>query len=347
MATVEETIVALLQMRPQARMALSDEMAKRLTLVKTKCQAAEKLEAEGATGIQWRRGLAAGSNRPQGHGRGNGNSGSGGVGKWRNTAPSNARPQTAQGERPHVPRYVSQFQNPSSQVEDKILNQIILNKLNKFSSANYEEIKAFLQQILDSNETEFLQNFMVLVFKKAATESTFCPLYAKMLSELSVSYTVLRDELQRLYKQYMTIFDEVSEDQCKDYETFVQRNREKQQRLGYSQFLAELTSLGVLEKEQLQELFTTILGHIRTFSKEGETRQQLVDEYIDCLLRMCKAFQKGRSAKITTLRNHLASTCSTTMEEFLSNRTSQYPGISKKSSFALMDCLDIFRDTAA
>jgi hypothetical protein len=347
MTSIEEKVVSLLAMRPHARMSVSEDLAKRLTLIKSKCQAAEKQEADGSTGLQWRRGSGAHPHRNQGHGRSNGSSnGGGGVPKWRNTS-STLRPVTNQGERPHVPRYVSQFQNSSAQVEDKILNQIILNKLNKFSVANYEEIKAFLQQILDSNETEFLQNFMILVFKKAAVETTFCPLYAKMLSELSLSYTVLRDEMQRLYKQYMTIFEEVSESQCKDYETFVQRNREKHHRLGYSQFLAELTSLGVLEREQLQELFTTILSQIRTFSTEGETRQQLVDEYIDCLLRMCKAFQKGKSNKITTLRNDLANVCTTEMEEFLSHRTSKFPGISKKASFALMDCLDIFRDTAA
>jgi hypothetical protein len=343
MATLEETIVSLLSLQPSAECAFSEDILKKIQSVKTKCQAAEKLEQEGGgAGLQWRKGLASGGNRRP-HG-GNGNH------KWRSspsTTSGKPQGQTQPSERQHVPRYVSQFQSSTANVDDKILNQIILNKLNKFSAANYDEIKSFLQQILDSNETEFLQNFMVLVFKKAATEPTFCPLYAKMLSELSVSYTVLREELQRIYKQYMTIFEEVSEDQCKDYETFVQRNREKHHRLGYSQFLAELTSLCVLEREQLQELFTTIIGQIRRFSVEGDIRIQLVDEYIDCLLRMCRAFQKGFNPKVASLRNDLAAVCSNDMEQFLANRTSQYPGISKKASFALMDCLDIFRGTVA
>lgn len=340
MATLEETISHLLSLQPEATHTFTEDVLKKVQSVKVKCQAAEKVEQEGGgIGLQWRKGLSSGGNRRP-HG------GNGGNNKWRNAAPPTGRP-TQPVERSHVPRYVSQFQSSSADVDDKILNQIILNKLNKFSVANYDEIKSFLQQILDSNETEFLQNFMILVFKKAATEPTFCPLYAKMLSELSVNYTVLREELQRIYKQYMTVFEEVSEDQCTDYETFVQRNREKHHRLGYSQFLAELTSLCVLEREQLQELFTTIIGQIRKFSVEGDTRIQLVDEYIDCLLRMCRAFQKGFNPKVASLRNDLASVCSSDMEQFLANRTSQYPGISKKASFALMDCLDIFRGTAA
>lgn len=341
MATLEESIVALLQLRETAERSFSDDILKNIQSVKVKCQAAEKIEQEGGgIGLQWRKGLASSGNRKH-HG------GQGANHKWRSTnSPAASRPAQPV-ERAHVPRYVSQFQSTTANVDDKILNQIILNKLNKFSAANYDEIKSFLQQILDSNETEFLQNFMVLVFKKAATEPTFCPLYAKMLSELSVSYTVLREELQRIYKQYMLIFEEVSEDQCTDYETFVQRNREKHHRLGYSQFLAELTSLCVLEREQLQELFTTIIEQIRRFSIEGDTRVQLVDEYIDCLLRMCRAFQKSYNPKIISLRNDLGSVCSSDMEQFLANRTSKYPGISKKASFALMDCLDIFRGTSA
>ena len=94
---------------------------------------------------------------------------------------------------PYIGRYVSKFKNTESTVEEKILNQVILNKLNKFSAANYDEIKIFLQQILDSDEKEFLQSFMLLVFKKAAAEPTFCGLYARMISELSVQYKTLRN----------------------------------------------------------------------------------------------------------------------------------------------------------
>ena len=161
------------------------------------------------------------------------------------------------------------------------MNQVILNKLNKFSSANYDEIKSFLQQILDSDEREFLQSFMVLVFKKAASEPTYCSLYARMIGELSIEYKTLRNELETLYTSYLTIFEEVTEDETKDYESFIQRNREKFHRLGYSQFLAELTSLGVLEQEQLEKLYTTVLNQIRIHATIGEEKQQLIDEYID------------------------------------------------------------------
>jgi ATP-dependent exoDNAse (exonuclease V) beta subunit len=74
-----------------------------------------------------------------------------------------------------------------------------MNKLNKFSLTNYSEVKEFLEQILDNNETEFLHNFIQLVFKKASNEPTFCPLYAKLVSELSAKYGFFKKELYDIY----------------------------------------------------------------------------------------------------------------------------------------------------
>ena len=334
MATeLETTITNLIGLRGKASAKFSDEMMARMTFVREKCLLAEK--QEGDTPLQWRRPSVKSGKA------------------WRGSNPVVQTPQVqGQGQgavkpqgkptQPYVGRYVSKFKNTESPVEEKILNQVILNKLNKFSAANYEEIKIFLQQILDSDEKEFLQSFMLLVFKKAAAEPTFCGLYARMISELSIQYKTLRDELETLYNEYLTIFEEVSEEETKNYEAYVQKNREKMHRLGYSQFLAELTSLGVLEQEQLERLYTTVLKQIRIHGV-GESKQQLIDEYIDCLLRMTRAFQKKQSPKLLAIRQGLGKICEGPMTEILANRSAQFPGISKKASFALMDCLDIFR----
>ena len=72
-----------------------------------------------------------------------------------------------------TPRYQSQFKNTSQPVEDKILNNIILSKLNKFCAATYSDIREFLYQILGSGDadlSEMTRQFMLLVFKKAAAE---------------------------------------------------------------------------------------------------------------------------------------------------------------------------------
>lgn len=335
--SLETDILAIMAFRSKTTHTLSEEVCRRATSIRDKCLQAEANEGSQSNGLQWRRTGFSGQSRSSSSVLPN---------RWKgqSSKPPYPKPtQTTPQEKQHVGRYVSKFQNQETGVEDKILNQVILNKLNKFSAANYNEIKQFLQQILDSDEKEFLQSFMMLVFKKAACEPTFCPLYAKMISELSIQYKTLNSELETLYSKYLDIFEEVSQEECKDYESFVQRNREKQHRLGYSQFLAELTSLGVLEQAQLEKIYSTILKQVKVQSSLGDTKQQVVDEYIDCLLRMTRAFQTGTALKLRTIRTGLATVCEEPMSDFLANRTSNYPGISKKASFAIMDCLDIFR----
>jgi hypothetical protein len=244
---------------------------------------------------------------------------------------------------PHQPhqahqRYVSRFTNPQTPVEDTILNTVILNKLNKFSEVNYEEIKQFLKEIMDSEDTGFLKDFMKLVFKKAASEPTFCALYARLICELSKQYTSLQKEFTILYKDYLSIFEDIEESKCADYETFVKRNREKQYRLGYSQFLAELISKGVIGSEDLIILFSKILEQISNSSRQGLDNIVTVDEYIQCILRMTRAL------KNTDLLQNI-NCFEEPIEYLIANQNMEFPGLSKKSIFALMDCLDILRGT--
>jgi hypothetical protein len=56
------------------------------------------------------------------------------------------------------------------------MNNIILSKLNKFSGATYSDVRDFLYQILGSGESdlgEMVRQFMLLVFKKAASEEVY------------------------------------------------------------------------------------------------------------------------------------------------------------------------------
>lgn len=353
---IELQISEVLGLREACSLTLSDEVLQRIRLIREKCVQAEA--KEGTTAIPWRRGVApSGGGSHSRHSNGGGGSGSGSSGgtrslpnKWRsgdsgggNNAPPHHKPQPAPPRGPHQ-RYVSKFQNTDTPVEDKILNTVILNKLNKFSASNYDEIKGFLQQILDDDASDFLKAFMLLIFKKAATELNFCPLYARMIAELSETYAVLRSELKDLYTKYLDIFEEVSEEQCKDYETFVQRNREKQLRLGYSQFLAELTRLGALELNDLEVLYSKVVTQIYMLAKEGESKTRVIEEYVDCLLKMSQAFSSGSSEKLVAIRNGLSVVCVPKLTEMYSQRTANFPGISKRASFTMLDCLDIFKE---
>lgn len=196
--------------------------------------------------------------------------------------------------RPNPPqKYVSRFRKESDNVEDIILNKILLGKLNKFSSSNYVEIKEFITHIIDNGETEMIKCFMKLVFEKAASEEMFCPLYARLLSELSAKYPILLDEMKNLYTQYMAIFEEVptsvdSSDQS--YQELCQRNVEKKYRRGYSQFLAELIKYNVINMDIFMKTVSTIIHQVELNLTNKES-VKLIEEYADCLMKIMKAIK--------------------------------------------------------
>lgn len=234
-------------------------------------------------------------------------------------------------------RYQSQFRNSEkAAVEEKILNNIILSKLNKFSPATYVEIREFLYQILGSGEAdlkEFVRDFMKLVFRKAASEEIFCPLYAKLLGEISSKYHVILEEMKSLSDNYLEIFDEVDEKDSVNYDEFVQKVKEKKYRLGYSQFIAELAKLEILPLTILSATFTKLVTLVSS-NLTDLSKRTLLEEYADCLLRMTRVF-KGKNTVFTKLAKQTLS------PTILVLRTRANDSCSSKVKFAIMDICDI------
>lgn len=306
-------------------------------------------------GIQndWRRGTGGGGVAPLGRFRGGGGPaprGSPGSHDSPRSFHSDSQhpptsPVTPGAPPPPVAKYQSRFKNSTQPVEDKILNNIILSKLNKFSPKTYDEIRDFLYQILGSGEVADLQemtrDFMRLVFKKAAIEEVFCPLYAKLLCEISGRYKVILEEMHALQSNYLAVFDNVHETEGESYDAFVESQKSKQFRVGYSQFLAELTALEILDLGLLTSTFTRILTNMVVYAKE-EDKKTLLEEYSDCLVRMAKVLRKKHTAFFVRARGALLSSCEAPIKDLVENQGS-YPSESMKTKFALMDVLDILR----
>jgi hypothetical protein len=229
-------------------------------------------------------------------------------------------------------------------VEDKILNNIILSKLNKFSPQTYTEIRDFLYQILGSGEpdlNEMVRHFMRLVFKKAAIEEIFCPLYAKLLSEISSRYSVILQEMHNLQTNYIAIFNDIQEAAGTNYDTFVESQKDKQYRRGYSQFLSELTALEILDFDLLNKTFQLILSNMIHFGKQ-EDKKTLLEEYSDCIFRMAKVLKRKQSAFFVKARNTLWKTNEKDLMDLIEN-SATYVSESAKTKFMLMDVVDILK----
>jgi hypothetical protein len=243
---------------------------------------------------------------------------------------------------PPIPKYQSKFKNSNQPVDDKIINVIILSKLNKFSQKTYVDIRDFLYQILGSGEPdlqEMIRDFMKLVFKKAATEEIFCPLYAKLLCEISSRYTIILEEMNKLQSNYLKVFDNIEEYVQSDYDEFVETQKNKQFRLGYSQFLAELSALEILDLNLLNITFQKILGNMLLIGKM-EDKKTLMEEYSDCLSKMAKVLKKKPGLFFVNARVILYRDNKDALENLIKNQ-SEFPSETSKTRFILMDVLDI------
>ena len=221
-------------------------------------------------------------------------------------------------------RYVSKFHNGSKVGDDQILNTVILNKLNVFSVKTYDDVKGFLFQILGSDQKEFVREFTWLVFRKAAAEEKFCPLFAKLLSEIQKEFPVILEEMRNLHTTYLDIW-KVSDTS----DTTIDRRC----RLGYSQFLAELTALSVLELDTMRQTLTTLKTCILDCIKEKE-HVETVEEYMDCLRQLCGS-KVPKDVKLM-IREILVKDLSL----WIDSPRELVPGLSSKSRFACMDLKD-------
>ena len=244
----------------------------------------------------------------------------------------------------YVPnRYQSKFTSPKEgSVNDRILNNILLSKMNKFSPTTYNDVREFLYQILGSEQpdvADMIRHFMRMVFKKAASEEIYCSLYAKLLSDISSQYKVILEEMHTLQENYLDIFDDVEETAVDEhYNTFVEKNVEKRYRRGYSQFIAELTMLNIIELSHLERTYTKIFDYIMKGASQ-ENKKTIIEEYTDCLLRMSKVFKNKTSAFINASRSSLHALSIPHIDYILKNKDI-LPSISQKTKFALMDVKD-------
>ena len=252
-------------------------------------------------------------------------------------APASVAPALFAPVEPDVsgPKFSSAAVKSTGETEDRILAKV-KGKINKLGPMNYDATKTFMQQILDSDETEFLDEFMKFIFQKAATESTFCPLYAKLLHELADQFTHLRVVMTNLFRDYTAIFVEVEtapDVGTEDYKEFVEALERKKFRRGYSQFVAELVKFGEADLDAFTELIQQIVTVLEG-SYKSSSKTLVCEEYIDCLANMCNSAPKilSNASWSGGVKDRL--------QTLAKIPRSDAPGLTNKGRFALMDLVD-------
>jgi len=156
---------------------------------------------------------------------------------------------------------------------------------------NYEDTKASMREMLDGDEVEFLDEMLAYAFHKAASESLYCALFAKLLHELSTEFSHFRTSMRKLFDDYAGIFSEavaVPEADTEAYKQWLEAQERKKFRRGYSQFVVELVKLGAADAKAFGVLLQNNVTVLESAKDDGKNIQ-LCEEYGDCLSTMCVA----------------------------------------------------------
>ena len=236
-------------------------------------------------------------------------------------------------------KFKSKFKKDAStagELEDRILGHIRA-KINKFSAQNYKKILNFLRQNMDSEEKIFLEQFMALIFAKAAEEDTFVALYAQLLADLTPEFPFLKGEMQKLFTSYLDVFTDAEgqQDQTSaEYGKFLEANKRKTHRRGYSLFIAQIASKGLITERELLDTTLAVARSLITHAPAAEEKL-LVEELADCLTNIMGVAHKSLNA----FDEMKAMT--TELKGLTARAPADLPGLSFKSRFALMDCLGL------
>ena len=224
----------------------------------------------------------------------------------------------------------------ANELDDRLLGHIRA-KINKFSAQNYKKILNFLRQNMDSEEKVFLEQFMALIFSKAAEEDTFVALYAQLLADLTPEFPFLKGEMQKLFTSYLDVFTDAKgqEDQTSaEYGKFLDASKRKTHRRGYSLFIAQIAAKGLITEQELLDTTLAVARSLVSNSLDSE-QKLLVEELADCLTNIMGVAHKSLNAfeEMKTVMAELKGLTAKTPAEL--------PGLSFKSRFALMDCLGL------
>ncbi len=236
--------------------------------------------------------------------------------------------------RPPVGRYQSKFTSGSTNLEDKILNTVIGNKLNSFTKLTYTDVRDFIYQILDSGETEFIKDFVDKVFKKATVEELYCALFAQLIAEIAHRYPVIYEEMARYHQQFLTVFEDVQEG---GGEGSIQA---RAYRLGYGQFLSELAGQNALEKKQLFAMVEKVVDRIWTLTAIPE-KSKTVEEFADCLVRLTQSLKQKTPAYFRQVHKDLQGRILEKSVALVKKQAGDRPSLSTKAKCALMDLNDL------
>lgn len=231
-------------------------------------------------------------------------------------------------------RYQSHFSS-NANLEDKILNEIIGNKLNSFTPKTYDDTRDFIYQIIDSGETGFIRDFVEKVFLKATIEELYCGLFAKLIAEIAHKYPVMYEEINRYHKEFLNVFKDIEESSSEENKG--KSIQKRQHRMGYGHFISELASLNALTRDQLLAMVQKVNDSLMEQAVLPD-RSKTVEEFIDCLTRLIQSLRDRSPRFFAVIKADLHNVLNEMLNGFIDKRP---VSMTAKARYGLMDLRDL------
>lgn len=232
-------------------------------------------------------------------------------------------------------------------VQKKSIKEIIegdINiELNKLSPKNYTEVtnkilKNFILKYDGEKRNEIISSTLDNLFTKAVSQPIYCPYYVLFL-KIFIDSGIEVESVVKLkcdkFKNILIEKDEINSTRVQtvtseNYEDFCKNLKQKNFKLGYSQFVGELYNNKLISVIVLLEAIDIMLENINKKMEGSESLQEdLKSEFIeDNIICLCKI--------IETLKDKFV------VETYIDklSRIQKQKGLPKRLSFSLLDTIE-------
>lgn len=224
---------------------------------------------------------------------------------------------------------------------DKRLNDIRI-ALNKISAANYEKqrdaIFGLVNGYFESEEEKTTANTKRIsktIFEIASTNKFYSEMYAKLYKELVDAHSVFYELLEELIAGFIAMDTiPVYVDPDTDYDGFCAYSKACEIRKSTTTFIVNCFKLGIITDSSVMDILSEFVKFVkdkRTDSSFTKNVEEVV-ENIYIIATMCIA-ELTKNAKWCEY-------ALPTIRQFVADKSSDFPGMSNRAVFKLMDVVD-------
>ncbi len=213
-----------------------------------------------------------------------------------------SEPVKAAAPAPITQQYKKKFSVGSSDEETIMKGQI--NKLfNQITEDNLKNIIPLITCLLDCGKEvdseQFLHSFMKLYLDTVVRNQKLHILYVRLINELRMTFPYLNVELEMLYDNFTSIFNNIDESKIDDDDPdrLDARTRAREFRIGYSQFIAELMRSNIITEELFLGMLETIISNIEQLARTPDSQTKL-NEFVNSLTQMISITAKAPASPI-------------------------------------------------